>query len=112
MYDLYKMYETGHPSVSEARQDFAELVNRAAYRGERIVVSRRGRPVAAIVPIEDFARLEAAEEIARNSGQAQADADRAEVRRLVGMSDRDREAYFLASNRNMLRMQSDARRAR
>jgi prevent-host-death family protein len=112
LYVLYKMYESQQLSVSEARQDFAELVNRAAYRGERIVVSRRGRPVAAIVPIEDYARLEAAEEIARNAGQAQAEADRVEVRRLVAMSDRDREAYYLASNRNMLAMMADARRSR
>jgi prevent-host-death family protein len=49
-------------SVSEARQDFAELVNRAAYRGERLRVSRHGRVVAAIVPIEDLDLLERLED--------------------------------------------------
>ncbi len=31
-------------SVSEARQDFAEVVNRVAYGNERVTVVRRGRP--------------------------------------------------------------------
>jgi prevent-host-death family protein len=58
MYKSSDEHESGHVSVSEARQDFAELVNRAAYRGERVVVVRRGRPIAAIVPIEDVEFLE------------------------------------------------------
>lgn len=58
MYESMDEREPGHVSVSEARQDFAELVNRAAYRGERVLVSRRGRPIAAIVPIEDVEFLE------------------------------------------------------
>lgn len=39
-------------------------------------------------------------------------ADRAELRRLMALDDREREAYFLASNRNMLRMFAGARLAR
>lgn len=58
MYESNDEHNPGHVSVSEARQDFAELVNRAAYRGERVLVSRRGRPIAAIVPIEDVEFLE------------------------------------------------------
>jgi hypothetical protein len=45
-------------------------------------------------------------------GEAQARADRAEIRRLVRMSDAERESYFIESNRNMLRMLADAQRAR
>lgn len=62
------MYDTGdehlptHVSVSEAREDFAELVNRAAYGHERVLVSRRGRAIAAIVPIEDVEALERIED--------------------------------------------------
>jgi prevent-host-death family protein len=68
MYRTYEMYRsptvhpTGHVSVSEARQDFAELVNRAAYGHERVRVVRRGREVAAIVPIEDVEFLERLED--------------------------------------------------
>jgi MarR family len=46
---------------------------------------------------------------ARPAGKAQADADRAEIRRLLAMNDRDREAYFVASIRNLQRMFSGAR---
>lgn len=46
-------------NVSEARDDFAELVNRVAYGKERVVVSRRGKQLVAIVPVEDLAELEA-----------------------------------------------------
>ncbi len=48
----------GHVSISEARADFAQLVNRAAFGGERVRVVRHGRVVAAIVPIEDLERLD------------------------------------------------------
>jgi len=49
-------------SASEAREDFAEVVNRVAYRGERIVVHRRGKGVAALVPIADVELLQALED--------------------------------------------------
>ena len=44
-------------NASEARSDFAELLNRVAYRGERIVVHRRGKDVAVLVPVEDLKLL-------------------------------------------------------
>ncbi len=47
---------------SEARQDFAEVINRAAYRGERIVLHRRGKDVAAIISLEDLRLLERLED--------------------------------------------------
>lgn len=62
MYEPTAEHETGHVSVSEARDQFAELVNRAAYGHERVLVARRGRPIAAIVPIEDVKLLERIED--------------------------------------------------
>jgi prevent-host-death family protein len=47
--------------VTQARAEFAELVNRVVYGGERIVVTRHGRPLAALVPAEDLERLEQAD---------------------------------------------------
>ncbi len=41
-----------HVSLTDAKQRLGELVKRAAYGGERIVLEFRGRPVAAIVPYE------------------------------------------------------------
>jgi prevent-host-death family protein len=45
-------------STSKARDDFAEMINQVAYRGERIVLDRHGKPIAAIIPIDDLAFLE------------------------------------------------------
>lgn len=41
-------------SVADARSDLAELLNRVAYGKERLVITRHGREVAAIVPVEDL----------------------------------------------------------
>jgi prevent-host-death family protein len=41
----------------EARKRFSLLVNRAAFGRERIALTRRGRMMAAVVPITDLARL-------------------------------------------------------
>ncbi|MHB8399579.1 MAG: type II toxin-antitoxin system Phd/YefM family antitoxin [Candidatus Limnocylindrales bacterium] len=62
MYDTIDENASGHVSVSEARETFADLVNRVAYRHERVLVTRRGRPVAAIIPIEQVEFLERAED--------------------------------------------------
>jgi prevent-host-death family protein len=52
----------GHVSVSEARESFADLVNRVAYRKERILITRHGKRVAAIIPLEQIEFLERAED--------------------------------------------------
>lgn len=49
--------------VREARRRFAELLRRAAQGSERIVVERHGKPVAAIVCVEDLDYLEAADSV-------------------------------------------------
>jgi len=45
-------------SVSKAREEFPDVVNRAAYGKERTIVSRRGKDLAAVIPIEDLRLLE------------------------------------------------------
>jgi prevent-host-death family protein len=49
-------------SAVQAREKFADLVNRSAYRGERITLTRRGKGIAAVVPIEDLRLLEELED--------------------------------------------------
>jgi prevent-host-death family protein len=49
-------------STSAARQKFSEIVSRAEYAGERTVLHRRKKPVAAVVPIEDLELLERCED--------------------------------------------------
>jgi prevent-host-death family protein len=41
----------------DVRRRFGEIVDRAA-AGERIVIERAGRPVAALVPLEDLALVD------------------------------------------------------
>ena len=45
-------------TAAGARSQFSEIVNRTAFGGERVVVTRRGKPLAALVPIDDLALLE------------------------------------------------------
>lgn len=49
-------------AVREARISLAELLNRVAYRGERIVLHRRGKDAAALVPVEDLRLIEEMED--------------------------------------------------
>ena len=45
--------------VTEAKAHLSELMARVGYGGERFVIERRGRPLAALVRVEDLERLEA-----------------------------------------------------
>ncbi len=49
-------------AVIDARKDLADILNRAAYGKERVVLTRRGKDVAAIVPMDDLNILEAIED--------------------------------------------------
>jgi len=49
-------------AVIDARKDLADILNRASYGKERVVLTRRGKDVAAIVPIDDLNLLEAIED--------------------------------------------------
>lgn len=48
--------------ISEVRESFSTTVNRVAFGGERVVLTRHGRRVAAVVPIADLELLEQLEE--------------------------------------------------
>ena len=45
-------------SVADAKKNLSELMSRAAYNNERFLIQRRGKPIAALVSVEDLARLE------------------------------------------------------
>ena len=46
----------------KVRQEFAETVNRVAYGRERVVLHRRGKNLAALIPFEDLMLLEELED--------------------------------------------------
>lgn len=49
-------------STKEARGQLSEVISRAAFAKERIVLTRHGKAVAAVVPIEDYELLEQIED--------------------------------------------------
>ncbi len=50
-------------TATEAREHFADTLNRVSYQGERIVVCRRGgKDVAAVVPMDDLELLQKIED--------------------------------------------------
>ena len=84
-------------NVSKAREEFPDVVNRAAYGNERTIVSRRGKDLAAVIPIDDLRLLErlAQEEMDRidiedaraalKEAEAKGTIPLAEARKLLGL---------------------------
>lgn len=40
-------------NVAHAKREFSDLLGRVAYGGETILITRRGRPMAKLVPVEE-----------------------------------------------------------
>lgn len=64
---LYNFHRIGHMSddqipASEARKNFSDILNRVSVRGDRVVMERHGKTVAAMISMEDLALLEALED--------------------------------------------------
>lgn len=49
-------------SVSEAREEFSEVINQVSYSGQRVILHRHGKALAAIIPVGDLELLEAIED--------------------------------------------------
>ena len=64
--------------IGQVKRDISELVDRVTYGGERIVLTSRGKPKAALVSLDDYERLasgQASDSLARwQTWLAQADA--------------------------------------
>lgn len=61
-------------NATQARETFSDTIDRVRYTGQRIVVRKRGKDVAAIVSLADLAAIEAMDD------RADADAARAVLR--------------------------------
>ena len=79
-------------TASKARGKFSDLLSRVSRKGERIVVRRRGKDVAAVVPVEDLALLEemqdrqdAAEAMRRLADPAEVPIPYARARKELGL---------------------------
>ncbi|MFF0113352.1 type II toxin-antitoxin system Phd/YefM family antitoxin [Streptomyces prasinus] len=49
--------------VTQARAELADLINRVVYGGERVVVTRHGKPLVALVSADDLRRLDQLQEL-------------------------------------------------
>jgi prevent-host-death family protein len=49
-------------NTTEARENFADVLNRVAYAKDRVRITRRGKQIAAVVPIEDLEYIERIED--------------------------------------------------
>lgn len=67
-------------SAREAREEFSDLLNRASYARERVVITRNGRPVAALISMEDLELLrvleDASDQAALREARAEDDGER------------------------------------
>ncbi|MEU3202694.1 type II toxin-antitoxin system Phd/YefM family antitoxin [Streptomyces cyaneofuscatus] len=58
--------------VTQARAELADLINRVVYGGERVVVTRHGKPLVALVSAADLERLDGLDGL---DGEGAADED-------------------------------------
>ncbi len=71
-------------SIGQVKRDISELVNRVTYAGERIILTSRGKPKAALVSMQDY------ESLLKSEGRA-ADIE----------NGWQRPGHFLAGSRNV-----------
>lgn len=63
-------------SIGQVKRDLSKLVNRVTFGGERIILTSRGKPKAAIVSIED---LQVIEQVSQEKAQRLAALERAQA---------------------------------
>lgn len=56
------MPDTKQVSTVEIRERLSDMINRVAYGKDRLTLTRRKKPIAAIVPLEDLELLEKIED--------------------------------------------------
>ena len=54
-------------NIAKAKDSFSEIVARVSYSGERVLIKRRDKVVAAIVPLQDLEKIQAADGEIRGS---------------------------------------------
>lgn len=80
--------------VTQARAELADLINRVVYGGERVVVTRHGKPLVALVSAADLERLDALEEAAEE--QIVSSVSRV---REAGSASREQQRFGIAAER-------------
>jgi prevent-host-death family protein len=78
--------------VTQARAELADLINRVVYGNERVVVTRHGKPLVALVSAADLERLAALDQPA----EEQVISAVSRVRE-VGSAPRERQRFGIAA---------------
>ena len=81
--------------VTQARAELADLINRVVYGGERVVVTRHGKPLVALVSAADLERLDGLDELAE-AAEEQVISSVSAVRD-VGSASRERQRFGIAA---------------
>lgn len=89
-------------SVGEARRNLAELVAKVGFGGKRVMLQRHGKPVAAVVSIEDLRRLEELEQV-DDSRRKRALAALEAARRSSELIFRERNGEYLPDSAEVIR---------
>ena len=53
----------GRVTAAQARRDFSDVINRAAYGKERMIITRHDADLVAVVPIEEVRLMDAARQL-------------------------------------------------
>ncbi|MFF8573859.1 type II toxin-antitoxin system Phd/YefM family antitoxin [Streptomyces sp. NPDC015140] len=80
--------------VTQARAELADLINRVVYGGERVVVTRHGKPLVALVSAADLERLERE---AGESSEGQAITSVTGVRDTAAQAPREHHRFGIAA---------------
>lgn len=101
-------------TVAEARNDFSNMLAQAELLNRRFVIARRGKPKAALISINDLARLEALDRAGATSApdreQAIQALQQAGLLRQVSPDLIDRYARLKPGQRKAIRQQLAERR--
>ena len=95
-------------SVAQARKNFSELLAQVTYTGKRLVIERRGRPMAALISIHDLRRLEELERMHGPEAQ-QRDAALAAARAAREAILAERRGEYLTDVASLIREARDER---
>lgn len=67
-------------TAMEARKNFGNMLNKVALKDDKYIISRAGKPIAAVVSISELERMEQSEEEAREEFYAWVDDMRAKCK--------------------------------
>jgi prevent-host-death family protein len=81
--------------VTQARAELADLINRVVYGGERVVVTRHGKPLIALVSADDLRRLDETQELAEPAEEQVISA--VSTVREVASAPRERQRFGIAA---------------